>query len=92
MHPAFEDWLRTLKDKQARQRISIRLIRARLGNFGDCEPVGDGVSEMRIMSGPGYRVYYGRQGKRTYIILGGGEKSTQSRDITVARARFNDMR
>jgi putative addiction module killer protein len=62
-------------------QIALRLDRAARGNFGDCEPVGAGVSEMRIHYGPGYRVYYTRRDKVIYLLLLGGDKSTQKRDI-----------
>lgn len=65
-------------------RILSRLDSAALGNFGDCEPVGEGVSEMRIHFGPGYRVYYKRRGTEVYLLLLGGDKSTQKRDIKLA--------
>ena len=62
-------------------QIALRLDRAARGNFGDCEPVGEGVSEMRIHYGPGYRVYFTRRGKVIYLLLLGGDKSTQQRDV-----------
>lgn len=65
----------------SKARILARLESAALGNFGDCEPVGEGVSEMRIHSGPGYRVYYARRDLVVYVLLVGGDKSTQKRDI-----------
>ena len=77
----FDTWLSALKDKLGRARI-IHLIRsAEHGNFGDCEPVGEGVSEMRIHFGPGYRVYYTRRGEVIYLLLLGGDKRSQKRDI-----------
>jgi putative addiction module killer protein len=69
-----------------------RLARARLGNFGDCKPVGEGVSEMRIDCRPGYRVYFVRQGTMTYLLLLGGDKSTQDRDIERAKAMARDLK
>lgn len=77
----FNSWLETLKDKRGRARIIHRIRSAEHGNFGDCEPVGEGVSEMRVHSGPGYRVYFTRQGAVVYLLLLGGDKSTQQRDI-----------
>jgi len=65
----------------ARARIAQRIESAQAGNFGDCEPVGEGVSEMRIHAGPGYRVYYTRIGDAVYLLFAGGDKSTQGRDI-----------
>lgn len=77
----FAEWLRELQDVRGKARILARLDAAELGNFGDCESVGEGVSEMRIHTGPGYRVYFTRQGKVVYLLLLGGDKSTQKRDI-----------
>lgn len=77
----FDTWLSALKDKISRARIIHRIRSAEHGNFGDCEPVGEGVSEMRIHFGPGYRVYYTRRGEVIYLLLLGGDKSTQKRDI-----------
>jgi len=77
----FDAWLSALKDKIGRARIIHRIRSAEHGNFGDCEPVGEGVSEMRIHFGPGYRVYYTRRGEVIYLLLLGGDKSTQKRDI-----------
>lgn len=77
----FDAWLSALKDKLGRARIIHRIRSAEHGNFGDCEPVGEGVSEMRIHFGPGYRVYYTRRGEVIYLLLLGGDKSTQKRDI-----------
>mgnify|MGYP000256382486 FL=1 len=77
----FDTWLSALKDKLGRARIIHRIRSAEHGNFGDCEPVGEGVSEMRIHFGPGYRVYYTRRGEVIYLLLLGGDKSTQKRDI-----------
>lgn len=81
----FDEWLRGLKDIQAKARIFSRLDRAAAGNFGDCEPVGDGISEMRIHHGPGYRIYFTRRGEVVYLLLIGGDKSTQVRDIASAK-------
>lgn len=77
----FDAWLTALKDKLGRARIVHRLRSAEFGNFGDCEPVGEGVSEMRIHFGPGYRVYFTRRGEVVYLLLLGGDKSSQKRDI-----------
>lgn len=78
---AFDEWLSGLKDVRARARIAQRIESAQAGNFGDCKPVGEGVSEMRIDIGAGYRVYYVRIGDVVYLLLAGGDKSTQQRDI-----------
>lgn len=77
----FDSWLAALKDKAGRARIVHRIRSAEYGNFGDCKPVGEGVSEMRIHSGPGYRVYFTRRGEVIYLLLLGGDKSSQKRDI-----------
>ena len=77
----FDAWLAALKDKKVRARIVLRIRSAEHGNFGDCEPVGEGVSEMRIHFGPGYRVYFTRRGEVLYLLLLGGDKSSQKRDI-----------
>jgi len=77
----FDAWLSRLKDKRGKARIFDRIRSAERGNFGDCEPVGAGVSEMRIHSGPGYRVYFARGSDVIYILLCGGTKRGQQRDI-----------
>ena len=77
----FTEWLDTMRDKVAQARIRIRLRQVQAGNFGDCEPVGKGVSEMRIHVGPGYRLYYTRRRKVIYLLVLGGDKSGQKRDI-----------
>ena len=82
----FDAWLAGLKDKIGKARILQRLDAAQNGNFGDCSPVGEGVSEMRLHVGPGYRVYYTRRGEVVYLLLLGGDKSTQDRDIKRAKA------
>lgn len=80
----FNIWFASLKDKRAATRIQARIDRAEDGNFGDCSPVGEGVSEMRIHYGPGYRVYFVQRGIELVILLAGGDKSTQSKDIKTA--------
>lgn len=80
----FDDWFSGLRDKQAMRRIQVRIDRAEDGNFGDCIPVGEGVSEMRIHYGPGYRVYFTQRGMEIVILLAGGNKSTQFKDIKAA--------
>lgn len=77
----FDAWLAALKDKVGRARIALRIRSAEHGNFGDCEPVGEGVSEMRVHVGPSYRLYYTRREKVVYLLLLGGDKSSQIRDI-----------
>lgn len=80
----FDTWLQSLKDGKGRVRILARIASAEHGNFGDCQPVGEGVSEMRIHFGPGYRLYYTRKGETVYLLLIGGDKSSQKRDIQKA--------
>jgi len=77
----FDAWLAGLKDKVGRARIAHRIRSAEHGNFGDCEPVGEGVSEMRVHVGPGYRAYFTRRAEVVYLLLVGGDKSSQQRDI-----------
>lgn len=77
----FAAWLGSLRDIKARARISARLRIAQTGNLGDCGPVGEGVSEMRIHFGPGYRLYFTRVGDVVYLLLTGGDKASQKRDI-----------
>jgi len=86
------DWLQSLRDKQAQAKIRIRLKRLEAGIFGDCEPVGDGVLELREHLGAGYRVYFGRHGQRIVILLCGGTKKTQSTDIKTAKAYWADWK
>ncbi|MGY2364654.1 type II toxin-antitoxin system RelE/ParE family toxin [Pseudomonas azotoformans] len=81
----FVQWLEAVRDPFAKVRVVKRIRMAEAGNFGDCELVGDGVSEMRIHYGPGYRVYFTRRNKAVYLLLVGGDKSTQSRDIKRAK-------
>lgn len=81
----FDLWLRTLRDRRAKSKILIRLDRILLGNFGDAKSVGEGVSELRINEGKGYRLYYGREGKEIVILLCGGDKATQQSDIKQAK-------
>ena len=80
----FDDWFGSLRDARGKAAIRVRMRRAEDGNFGDCEPVGEGVSEMRIHHGPGYRVYFKRAGLEIVILLAGGDKSTQAKDIKKA--------
>ena len=81
----FSDWLRRLRDGNARARVLIRIRRLSLGNIGDAKPVGCGVSELRIDYGPGYRVYYWRSGDQLVLLLAGGTKKTQEADIAKAK-------
>lgn len=82
----FMDWMKSLRDVRARARILERLVRVSQGNFGDVAAVEDGVSELRIHYGPGYRVYFVRRGATVILLLCAGDKSTQKRDIAAARA------
>ena len=82
----FDDWLTHLKDQVGKAIIIKRIRSAEAGDFGDGEPVGDGVTEMRIHFGPGYRVYFTRRGNVVYLLLMGGDKSSQKRDILRAKA------
>lgn len=86
----FSKWYQRLKDRKGKQIIRARLARLRLGNFGDCKSVGAGVWELRIPFGPGYRVYFGREGERVVILLCGGDKSSQDRDIEKAQGYWAD--
>ena len=81
----YAQWLEKLRDRQAKARIVVRIRRLSLGNPGDVRPVGGGVSELRIDYGPGYRVYFLRQGAALVILLAGGDKSSQADDIAKAR-------
>jgi len=87
----FDRWFANLQDRRALARIQARIDRAEDGNFGDCEPVGEGVSEMRIHYGPGYRVYFIRRGKEWVILLAGGDKSSQNKDIKTALKLAREM-
>ncbi|MDH4163120.1 MAG: type II toxin-antitoxin system RelE/ParE family toxin [Nitrospirota bacterium] len=77
----FERWLTSLRDRKAAARIKSRIDRLHLGLFGDVKPVGEGVSEMRIDYGPGYRIYFVQRGRELVILLAGGDKRTQAKDI-----------
>jgi putative addiction module killer protein len=81
----FASWLGGLRDHKARAKIAARIRRLALGNPGDVAPVGEGVSELRIHSGPGYRVYFLGRSKQLIIILCGGDKATQDQDIVTAK-------
>lgn len=81
---AFAEWIDGLRDVRGRARVQARIGRLAQGNAGDVKPVGEGVSEMRIDAGPGYRVYFTRRGREIVVLLAGGDKSTQSKDIKTA--------
>lgn len=87
----FDDWIKKLRDQVAIARILARIRSAEAGNFGDCEPVGDGISEMRVHVGPGYRVYYCRREKVVYLLLCGGDKSSQKKDIREAKPILREL-
>jgi putative addiction module killer protein len=87
----FLKWLRGLRDSRARARIQIRIDRMSLGNPGDVRPVGDGVSELRIDYGPGYRVYFVGRGKTVAVLLCGGDKQTQDIDIAKAKSLAKEL-
>ena len=91
-HDVFRDWLLKLADDKARARITMRLRRLELGNPGDVEPVGDGVSEMQIDYGPGYRVYYMATDTTVVLLLCGGDKKSQARDIKRAKKLAEEVR
>lgn len=82
----FDKWLTKLKDAKGKARIVARIRSAELGNLGDVKSVGEGISEMRIHYGPGYRVYFARRGKLVILLLVGGDKASQKRDIKRAKA------
>ncbi len=82
--PQFDEWLSGIKDAKVKGRLVARLRKAQLGNLGDVRSVGEGVFEMREHFGPGWRIYYTQKGQRIIVLLGGGQKSTQSADIAKA--------
>jgi len=83
--PEFDDWFNGLRDPMTRKRLQVRLRKVQLGNLGDIKPVGDGVFELREFFGPGWRMYYAQQGMVLIVMLGGGDKASQSSDIEVAK-------
>jgi putative addiction module killer protein len=87
----FAKWLDRLNDIRARARILVRIERLAAGNPGDVKPVGEGVSELRIDYGPGYRVYYKKQGRTVIILLAGGDKRTQTKDIKTAMSLAKNL-
>lgn len=88
----FRRWIRSLRDRRAIARINIRIRQASAGHFGDTRSVGGGVSEMRIYYGPGYRIYFTRKGAQLIILLCGGDKDSQDRDIRLAKELAQDWR
>jgi putative addiction module killer protein len=88
----FDQWLRGLKDRQAAARVQVRIDRLADGNPGDVKPVGSGVSELRISYGPGYRVFYIKKGEILVVLLCGGDKASQSKDIDTAQRIATEWR
>jgi len=88
----FTDWLDVVRDKVAQARIRVRLRQVQAGNFGDCEPVGEGVIELRVHVGAGYRVYCGRHGKAVVLLLCGGDKGSQAADIKLAKELWSEWK
>lgn len=88
----FRDWFLSLKDRMTRNKIDARLRRVESGNFGYCEPVGEGVLELKIDFGPGYRVYFGQVETKIVILLTGGDKSSQKKDIKTAHEYWADYK
>jgi putative addiction module killer protein len=89
---AFLDWLLNLKDVKARALIRARINRLELGNFGDCKSVGAGVLELRVSFGPGYRLYFGRDGNTVVVLLCGGDKGSQTKDISKAKLFWKEYK
>ena len=89
--PAFAAWLDKLRDRQARARIQVRMDRLALGLVGDAKPIGEGISELRIDYGPGYRVYFKQRRRDQVVLLIGGDKRTQDRDIKRALTLARDL-
>jgi putative addiction module killer protein len=89
---SFDQWLKSLQDQIGKARILKRLSAAESGAWGDCDNVGEGVAEMRIHCGPGYRVYFTRVGDTVYLLLAGGDKTSQKRDIKTAIAMAKTLR
>jgi putative addiction module killer protein len=88
----FTDWLNSLRDQKGRRTILRRIGRLEHGLYGDCEPIGEGVLELRLFFGPGYRVYFGEEAGRIIILLCGGDKDTQTRDIKAAKEYWKEYK
>lgn len=86
----FTEWLYNLRDVMGRKRILARVSRLQQGNYGDCEPVGDGISELRLFFGSGYRVYFGEENNHIVVLLCGGDKGSQGKDIEQAKAYWKE--
>jgi putative addiction module killer protein len=87
----FDEWFESLRDWKMQAAVDSRLARVRAGNFGDCKSVGGGVFELRIPLGPGLRVYYGLRGREVVVLIAGGDKSTQARDIRRAKELWKEF-
>ncbi len=87
----FAEWFKTLNDETAKNKIRVRIDRLEMGNLGDHHTVGDGVSELRITYGPGYRIYYVLRGREIIILLCGGDKSSQNKDIKKAKKMAKEV-
>jgi putative addiction module killer protein len=87
----YSSWFDKLRDKAAKVRIDIRIRRLSLGNPGDVKPVGEGVSELRVNFGPGYRIYFVQRGEEFVVLLAGGDKSTQEQDISTAKSLAREL-
>jgi putative addiction module killer protein len=91
-HSPFAEWLRALRDRTAAARVRVRLARLRLGNLGDTRSLSEGLHELRIDYGPGYRIYFGQIGEHLVLLLWGGSKRNQTQDIEHARSLWSDYR
>ena len=87
-----KDWFQSLKNKATQAKIDVRIERIKNGNLGYCKSVGDGIMELKIDYGPGFRIYFGQFGKKLVILLNGGDKSSQPKDIKIAQKYWSDYR
>lgn len=88
----YRSWLDSLRDTRGKAQVEARIKRLGMGNPGDCDPVGEGVHELRIDLGPGYRVYFGEQGEKLVLLLCGGDKNTQKKDIKLAKQLWKEAK